>query len=102
MYCSAVSFLQAAIKSNRLLNVGQHAGQLLVQVVVLLLLHLEDVVESVDLGLEHEVALPHRGQVVAVFVDLAVQSLHFLLEVLLCQKYLIKSNVILLITLHRM
>ena len=82
MYCSAVSFHQATIKSNRLLNVGQHAGQLLVQVVVLLLLHLEDVVESVDLGLEHEVALPHGGQVVSVFLNLAVQPLRLLFEVL--------------------
>ena len=82
MYCSAVSFLQAAIDSNRLLNVGQHAGQLLVQVVVLLLLHLKDVVEPVDLGLEHEVALPHGGQVVTVLLDLAVHPLRLLLEVL--------------------
>ena len=50
---------------------------------VLLLLHLEDVVESVDLGLEHKVALPHRGQVVPVFVYLAVQPLCLLLEVLM-------------------
>ena len=89
MYCSAVSFLQATIKSNRLLNVGQHAGQLLVQVVVLLLLHLEDVVESVDLGLEHEVALPHGGQVVPVFLDLAVQPLRLLFEVLSLQESLL-------------
>ena len=75
-------FSKPAIKSNRLLNVGQHAGQLLVQVVVLFLLHLEDVVESVDLGLEHEVALPHGGQVVPVFLDLAVQPLRLLFEVL--------------------
>ena len=92
MYCSAVSFLQAAIKSNRLLNVGQHAGQLLVQVVVLLLLHLEDVVESVDLGLEHEVALPHGGQVVPVFLDLAVQPLRLLFEVLRLQESLLSVS----------
>ena len=92
MYCSAVSFLQAAIKSNRLLNVGQHAGQLLVQVVVLLLLHLEDVVESIDLGLEHEVALPHGGQVVPVFLDLAVQLLRLLFEVLRLQESLLSVS----------